>query len=192
VKLKKIGLAIGVIALLCSCSGGHSDSKNNIKMSLTTANETLKGFETKGSLALLSNDNMAAPHRQALSILIGNYDDVRMSGFAVGKPPKGKAVIVITIKGKKGKDGQPKPALTVGTISNSAKDASEPTFTVNVIDSSWSNGMLSGAPYMATKDMQGTVELTELSETHAKGKLTYAEADKARLTVDFDVEIEKK
>lgn len=185
-----------MITLLCSCSSGQDDagkveSKNIINLTLDNPSDTLKDFEVKGSYAYLGGMGNADSSQRVLYILIRNHDNVARPGSMRVDPPKGKAEIEVRIFGKAGKDKHNLAPLTAGAISNVTYSNGEPAFSVQVSKSGWQGEMISGAPYLAFKDMKGSVELTEISDTHAKGTLVYTEKGNSTITLDFDVVIEK-
>jgi len=196
VKLKSI-LAAAAVVLLCSCSGQDVDeggsakagNGNKIKLSIQTNNETFKTFEAKSSFASLEgNMQGGGAYVQTLNIIIGNYDVVISGNGLPSEPPAGKSLISIQLSGKPSKDKKALIPIAPGIVSNFGLTPDKPFIGVSRL---WSDhSSISGGSSIFIKDLKGSLELTEISDSRAKGTLDYTEGD-TKLHVEFDVAIEE-
>ncbi|MDQ6968118.1 MAG: hypothetical protein Q9M14_05475 [Mariprofundaceae bacterium] len=201
--LKNILAAASVVLLLCSFSSQAIASNNTTSLDISSNNEALKDFIPRSVIAFWSSPNTG---RKILNIAVANYYDMKFESFfgMPTMPPEGKSYFLIQLMGEK--PGKKESSTFMPGTYTFALDNNNDGVILNhiIVMTSHSKPLssgsitsmvvtqrttLAGEKSVQTKELKGSIELLEISESHAKGKLVYAEPG-ATLNLDFDVEIE--
>lgn len=197
--MKKLAMSVFAAAILSSCGGGEGGSSsepNKVTTTINSTNERFKGFEQKGSIGYYSGMNFGGKRFQkVLYIAVTDYEKIELNSFSIENPPaKGNLGIVAAIYGPNGDDQKNLKPLTPGKYTTN-QDEEGKQFNINVYVNDGGSfpkaESFTGERMTYANKIEGTVDLTEVSDTRAKGKLTYTHEDGHDLTIDFDVAIEK-